>query len=50
MLVHAREFVAPHGRPIDKADFDRLWKDPEVKSWMKEMRKAALLPLPRKAI
>ncbi len=44
MIVHAEEFMSPHGHPLDKMAFDDLMRDPQVQKWLAGMRKAALIP------
>lgn len=46
-LIHAEEFLSPHGHPFDKNTFDTLMRDPEIIEWIKEMDKLALLPKKR---
>lgn len=46
-LIHADEFLSPHGHPFDKNTFDTLMKDAEVVGWIKEMDSLALLPKKR---
>lgn len=48
-LIHAEEFLSPHGHHLDKNTFDSLMKDPEVVAWVKEMDELALLPKKRSA-
>lgn len=46
-LVHAEEFLSPHGHMFDKNAFDSLMKDPDVREWIEAMTKDALLPVKR---
>lgn len=46
-LVHAEEFLSPHGHPLDKNTFDRLMRDSDLQEWIKEMTDLALLPVKR---
>lgn len=49
-LVHAEEFLSPHGHPADKAAFDSIMlKMPEVRAWIDQMTALALLPVKRQA-
>ena len=47
--VHAAEFLAPGGHPLDKQAFEALMADHEVVEWLAAMDKDALLPLRRDA-
>lgn len=46
-LVHADEFLSPHGHPFDKQMFHSLMEDPEVKKWVAVMTKDGFLPVKR---
>jgi hypothetical protein len=48
-LIHAEEFLSPHGHPFDKDTFDTLMRQPDVQAWIKEMNDLALLPKKRSA-
>lgn len=45
--VHAEEFFSKNGHPADKAAFESSMKMPEVRYWIEEMTKLALLPVKR---
>ena len=44
-LVHAEEYLSPHGHPVDKTAFDELLRQPDVQAWIKAM--GPMLPLKR---
>lgn len=46
-LVHAEEFMSPGGHEFDKTTFDNLMQDAEVRQWITDMTKMALLPVKR---
>lgn len=46
-VIHAEEYLSPHGHPFDKNAFDSLLRDPEVVKWIKGMDELALLPIKR---
>lgn len=47
IAVHVEELLSKDGHEFDKVALDSLLSDPEVKEWMAEMSKLALLPLKR---
>jgi len=48
IAVHAEELSSPeHAHVFDKLALDTLLKDPEVKEWMAQMAKLAMLPVKR---
>ena len=47
IVVHAEEFLSPRGHPVDKAALDDLLKDPEVRAWLDDMGREALVPVKR---
>jgi hypothetical protein len=46
-VVHAEEYLSPHGHPFDKHTFDQLLQDPEIIEWLQAMGKQAFLPRKR---
>lgn len=46
-IVHADEYLSPHGHPLDKDEFHQLLKDPELVEWLAAMTKLALVPRKR---
>jgi hypothetical protein len=46
-VVHADEFLGPHGHEFDKTAFQQILIDPDVKKWIADMTKAAFLPVKR---
>jgi hypothetical protein len=46
-LVHAADFLSAGGHEFDKAAFDALMQDADVKQWLADMDAAALLPVKR---
>lgn len=49
VIVHAEEFMSPHGHEFDKEAFDQLLKDREVAGWLQQMTDAAMAPRKRNA-
>ena len=47
IAVHAEEFLSPKGHAFDRTALERLFVDPEVVQWLKEMDAMALLPKKR---
>lgn len=47
IIVHQEELLSANAHYMDKSALDSLMADEEVKEWMKEMNKMALLPLKR---
>lgn len=47
IAVHAEELLSPKGHHFDKAALDSLLKDPQIKQWLEEMDKLALVPKKR---
>jgi len=44
IAVHVEEFLSPTGHPFDKNALDTLFQDKELKKWLKQMDKLAMLP------
>ena len=44
IIVHAEELISPFGHHFDKAALDQLMRDADVKQWLADMRKLALVP------
>lgn len=49
VIVHAEEYMSPHGHEFDKNAFDQLVKDREVADWLEQMTAAAMAPRKRNA-
>lgn len=47
IAVHADEMLSPRGHEFDKVALQGLLEDPEVKVWIDEMDKLALVPKKR---
>ena len=47
IIVHVDEFLSPHGHPFDHTAMQLLLDDPEVKEWLKEMNRLAMIPRKR---
>jgi len=47
IAVHADELLSPGGHEFDKVELATRLADPEVKAWIVEMTKLALLPVKR---
>lgn len=47
IAVHAEEFLSPKGHHFDKHALESLLEDAEVKTWLAEMDKLALIPKKR---
>ena len=47
IAVHAEEILSPHRHQSDLAAIKALLDDGEVKTWLSQMSKAALLPVKR---
>lgn len=47
IVVHADEFTSPQKHNVDRVAIRALLTDPEVKQWLMEMDKLALLPVRR---
>lgn len=47
IAVHVEEYFSPDGHPLDKTTIDSLLADPEVKNWIGEMTRMAMLPVKR---
>lgn len=47
IAVHAEELLSPGGHAFDAKALDGLLNDPEVKEWLAQMNKLALLPVKR---
>lgn len=47
IVVHAEELTSPDGHEFDVAALQGLYQDPEVKEWLEQMDKMALLPKKR---
>lgn len=48
IAVHVEEMLSPDGHAFDRIALDNLLKDEEVKAWLKEMDRLAMLPKKRK--
>jgi len=46
-IVHADECLGPDGRVLDQQVFQELIKDAEVKAWLEQGTRMALLPVKR---
>lgn len=46
-LIHADEFMSPHGHEFDLEAFRRVFDDPDVSAYLQELDALALLPLRR---
>jgi hypothetical protein len=46
IAVHAEEMLSPEGHVFDTVAINKLIDDPEVKTWIKDMK--AFLPVKRK--
>lgn len=44
LIVHAEEFLSADRHEFDLAAFRQLLDDPEVATWLAEMRRLALVP------
>lgn len=49
IAVHAEEYLSPNGHQFDGVALRQLLEDAEVKSWIKEMDKMAMLPKKRRS-
>lgn len=47
IVQHTEELLSPNGHAFDKTALESLLKDTEVKQWLKEMDKMALIPKKR---
>lgn len=47
IVVHAEEAVSPMGHPLDVLVLKGLLNDPDVKRWLGEMHRQALVPVLR---
>jgi len=47
IIVHYKEFCSPTGNVIDKETVDAMLQQTDVKEWMEEMDRMALLPKER---
>lgn len=48
LVVHTEELQSPGGHPFDAAAIRSLLDDTEVRAWIAEMSKLALLPVKRR--
>lgn len=48
LVVHCSEMFSDDGHYLDKAAIDGLIRDPEVKKFIKQMQKMAMVPVKRK--
>jgi hypothetical protein len=48
IAVHVEEMLSPDGHAFDRVALEQLLKDEEVKAWLKEMDRLAMLPKKRK--
>lgn len=44
IIVHAEELISPKGHEFDMSAIEGLLSDSEIKEWLAEMNKMALLP------
>lgn len=49
IAVHAEELLSPTGTVADRFALSGVVSDPEVREWLEEMSKMALLPVKRSA-
>ena len=49
-IIHAQEYMSVNGHPYDKTAFDVLITDHEVRDWIMDMGRLALLPVPRSPV
>ena len=47
IAVHVEEFLSSDGHVFDRAALDRLLEDAEVRNWLSQMEKFALVPKKR---
>lgn len=47
IAVHAEEMLSAKGHEFDMSTLESLLADPEIKEWIGEMNKMALLPVKR---
>lgn len=47
IVGHVEELLSPKGHEFDRHALDALLRDPEVVTWMADMRSMALVPEPR---
>jgi hypothetical protein len=47
IIVHAEEMFGPTGHHFDRTALEQLLKDPEVRAWLGEMNRMAMLPVKR---
>ena len=48
IIIHLEEFESSDGHYFDRIVLQQLFNDPEVKEWLKQMNKLAMLPKKRK--
>jgi hypothetical protein len=48
IVVHAQELTSPDGHVFDRVAMETLLRDPDVRAWLADMDKAAMLPKMRK--
>lgn len=46
-VVHAKEAMSIDARPVDKQEFNELFKEPDLAKWINDMTAMALLPVMR---
>jgi len=44
IFAHVEELLSPKGHAFDKLELQKLLDDPEIKEWLSEMHKMALIP------
>lgn len=49
-VIHAEEFMSPHGHDFDKDSFDQQLADPEVRDWLDSMTAAGMAPVKRNSV
>lgn len=47
IAVHLEEILSPSGHIFDRHALQTLWDDEEVKEWLAQMNKMAMLPVKR---
>lgn len=44
VIVHAEELLSPDGHDFDRIALEQLLRDPDVRTWLETMNRAALIP------
>jgi hypothetical protein len=47
IAVHVEEILSPKGHDFDRHALQTLWEDAEVKEWIAQMNKMAMIPVKR---